>query len=554
MKTITLDGNHWFALKVFYNKVFEIEESLKKDDIDCYFPCEDAVVMRNGVRKIIRKPIISSILFFHSTTLRAMEIQRQFTDKVILYTRDKELKKVPLIIPDREMNIFMLVTSSGEKGMEYLGADSTKFCRGERVRVIDGKFKGAEGYICRIKKKQPFGCRHSGGLCRSDLLYPTKLYSKNMRTIIETGLFLSGGFLISILQGLILIPNILLISYKKRLFDQPDERKVHSIPVPRLGGISFFPAILVSLCLIIGLFHCVGIPIARLLTDRSLLELLFWVSGCMLLYLIGVADDLVGVGYRYKFVVQVFTAILLVLPGAWINSLGGLFGIYMLPSWVGIPLTVLIVVYITNAINLIDGIDGLASGLSCIALTVLAAICISNGSYFYALLALATLGILIPFWFYNVFGNAQRGHKLFMGDTGSLTIGYILSFLVIQLSVVHSDGEVRTNPYMVIAFSTLLVPLLDVFRVVLHRLRKGRNPFLPDKNHIHHKLLRTGMRVRTVLVTVLLISFFFIGMNILLSPVLNLTWLLVLNMLLWALIHLIINRCIILYQEKEWHQ
>ena len=159
-----------------------------------------------------------------------------------------------------------------------------------------------------------------------------------MRTIIETGLFLSGGFLISILQGLILIPNILLISYKKRLFDQPDERKVHSIPVPRLGGISFFPAILVSLCLIIGLFHCVGIPIARLLTDRSLLELLFWVSGCMLLYLIGVADDLVGVGYRYKFVVQVFTAILLVLPGAWINSLGGLFGIYMLPSWVGIPL------------------------------------------------------------------------------------------------------------------------------------------------------------------------------------------------------------------------
>ena len=113
------------------------------------------------------------------------------------------------------------------------------------------------------------------------------------------------------------------------------------------------------------------------------------------------------------------------------------------------------------------------------------------------MLALATLGILIPFWFYNVFGNAQRGHKLFMGDTGSLTIGYILSFLVIQLSVVHSDGEVRTNPYMVIAFSTLLVPLLDVFRVVLHRLRKGRNPFLPDKNHIHHKLLRTGMRVRT---------------------------------------------------------
>lgn len=177
MKTITLDGNHWFALKVFYNKVFEIEESLKKDDIDCYFPCEDAVVMRNGVRKIIRKPIISSILFFHSTTLRAMEIQRQFTDKVILYTRDKELKKVPLIIPDREMNIFMLVTSSGEKGMEYLGADSTKFCRGERVRVIDGKFKGRKD-ISAGSRKTAVWLSPFRGLCRSDLLYPTKLYSK----------------------------------------------------------------------------------------------------------------------------------------------------------------------------------------------------------------------------------------------------------------------------------------------------------------------------------------------------------------------------------------
>ena len=194
MKTITLDGNHWFALKVFYNKVFEIEESLKKDDIDCYFPCEYAVVMRNGVRKIIRKPIISSILFFHSTTLRAMEIQRQFTDKVILYTRDKELKKVPLIIPDREMNIFMLVTSSGEKGMEYLGL-TVQVLSGERVRVIDGKFKGAEGYICRIKKNSRLVVAIQG-LCRSDLLYPTKLYSKNMRTIIETGR--SSGGLISI--------------------------------------------------------------------------------------------------------------------------------------------------------------------------------------------------------------------------------------------------------------------------------------------------------------------------------------------------------------------
>jgi len=104
---------HWFALKVFYNKVFEIEDILKKDKIETYIPCEETLMERNGIKK-----------------------------------------KLPLAIPDREMNIFMLVTSSGEQGMEYFGEDNSKFQQGERVRVIDGKFKGAEGVICRIRKNR----------------------------------------------------------------------------------------------------------------------------------------------------------------------------------------------------------------------------------------------------------------------------------------------------------------------------------------------------------------------------------------------------------------
>lgn len=143
---------HWFALKVFYNKVFEIEDMLKKDKLETYIPCEEALVERNGVKRKVRRPVISSLMFFRSTVRRALEVQRQFTDKVILYTRQKGLRKLPLAIPEREMNIFMLVTSSGEEGMEYFGEDNPKFHRGERVRVTDGKFKGAEGVICRIKK------------------------------------------------------------------------------------------------------------------------------------------------------------------------------------------------------------------------------------------------------------------------------------------------------------------------------------------------------------------------------------------------------------------
>lgn len=366
-----------------------------------------------------------------------------------------------------------------------------------------------------------------------------------------TYFFLLAALLTAILLGIIVIPNILLISYKKRLFDVPDERKVHSAPVPRLGGLSFFPVILITCCLIMGICYYADLPIRNLPAGHSVYPFLFFSVGFILLYLIGVTDDLIGVSYRYKFLVQILAALLLVLSGNWINSLGGLLGIYEIPAWVGMPLTMLIVVYITNAINLIDGIDGLASGLSCIALVSLGIMNVLVEQYVYALLAFATLGVLIPFWFYNVFGNASRGHKLFMGDAGSLTLGYILSFLVIHLSMSHLGLAEHGCFNMIVAFSTLLVPMLDVVRVVLHRVRTGKNPFLPDKNHFHHKLLRTGMRVRMVMVVILFISLFFIGLNILLTFYLSVSLLLVVNLVLWTLLHLFINRCIRGYEENN---
>lgn len=365
-------------------------------------------------------------------------------------------------------------------------------------------------------------------------------------------LFLAGSFLIALLLGIVMIPNILLVSYRKRLFDLPDSRKVHTCPVPRLGGISFLPAIVITFALIMGFRILHGIPVENLPLSRTLYEFLFYIVGAMLLYLTGVQDDLIGVGYRRKFLIQILAALLLVSCGDWIRSLGGLFGIYDLPAWLGIPLTVFLVVYITNAINLIDGIDGLASGLCCISLAMLAYMHIYVGQYVYAFLALATLGILIPFWCYNVFGNAQKGHKLFMGDTGSLTLGYILSFLVIHLSFVHFDEVAHTNPSLAIALSTLIVPLFDVVRVVLHRVRNGKSPFLPDKNHFHHKLLRTGMRVRWVMVTILVISLFFIGLTLLLLPYCNVTFILIIDIILWIALHLYLNVLIARkYKAKE---
>ena len=367
----------------------------------------------------------------------------------------------------------------------------------------------------------------------------------------QTSLFLLFGFLFAVSLGMVIIPRILVISHKKRLYDVPDARKVHTMPVPRLGGLSFFPVILMSMFLVIGFrLYFWDVNVSGL-SFNMLYEYLFLFVGMTLLYLVGVCDDLVGVGYRYKFAVQIAAAFLLVLSGNWFDSFGGLFGIYSVPVWVGVPFTVFIVVYITNAINLIDGIDGLASGLCCIALSVLSVIFFLRGQYVYALLAVCTLGILMPFWCYNVFGNANRGHKLFMGDAGSLTLGYVISFLIIHMSVTNEVSPTLSNPYMVIAFSTVLVPLLDVIRVVLHRLREHKNPFLPDKNHFHHKLLRTGMRVRMVMVCIIAISAFFILLNSSLAWRIDITYLFFLNLFCWSILHVGLNGLIKRNRERK---
>ena len=367
----------------------------------------------------------------------------------------------------------------------------------------------------------------------------------------QTSLFLLFGFLFAVSLGMVIIPRILVISHKKRLYDVPDARKVHTMPVPRLGGLSFFPVVLMSMFLVIGFrLYFWDVNVSGL-SFNMLYEYLFLFVGMTLLYLVGVCDDLVGVGYRYKFAVQIAAAFLLVLSGNWFDSFGGLFGIYSVPVWVGVPFTVFIVVYITNAINLIDGIDGLASGLCCIALSVLSVIFFLRGQYVYALLAICTLGILMPFWCYNVFGNANRGHKLFMGDAGSLTLGYVISFLIIHMSVTNEVSPTLSNPYMVIAFSTVLVPLLDVIRVVLHRLREHKNPFLPDKNHFHHKLLRTGMRVRMVMVCIIAISAFFILLNSSLAWRVDITYLFFLNLFCWSILHVGLNGLIRRNRERK---
>lgn len=354
------------------------------------------------------------------------------------------------------------------------------------------------------------------------------------------------AFMVAIIMGRIIIPKILIISFRKRLFDVPDARKVHNRPIPRLGGVTFFPVIVFTLTLVTAFRMMLHEIEYEVFTHKMACEFLFLVAGLTLLYIIGIGDDLVGVRYRKKFVVQIMSAAFFPIMGLYINNFYGVFGINEIPAWIGMPLTVVLVVFITNAINLIDGIDGLASGLSMVALVIFGAIFMHYSLWNFAILAFICVGVIIPFFAYNVFGNADKGSKIFMGDTGSLTLGYILSFFVVKycMYVPGEDMQAYGAP-VVVAFSLLLVPSLDVIRVVLKRIRNGKSPFLPDKTHIHHKFLDMGFTPRRAMVTIQLMSAAFWAFTFVAVKYLDNTLVFVIDIVVWTMLNILINRKIV---------
>ena len=374
-------------------------------------------------------------------------------------------------------------------------------------------------------------------------LFETLLRAGADADALKTAYATAVPFLISALLGWLFVPRVLLISRKKKLYDIPDARKVHNRPIPRLGGITFFPVLLMSFCLSIGVWMLMhlygGLPHVHIFIARFILLTV----GMMILYLTGVTDDLIGVSYKAKFVVQILCALLFPLSGLWIHDLSGLFWLHEIPAWVGIPLTVFLVVYITNAINLIDGVDGLASGLCSISLFTLGMAAAIKSQYLFCMISFGMLGVLLPFWFYNVFGNAEKGKKIFMGDTGSLTLGYLLSFLLVYMGSLDKMGFPRGM--LLMGFSTMIIPLMDIPRVMMVRIREGRNPFTPDRNHIHHKLMKTGMKPFSTMIILLMVTIFLITFTVV-SVMLEIdkTLILVIDIFMGILLHLIIDKFI----------
>ena len=299
-------------------------------------------------------------------------------------------------------------------------------------------------------------------------------------------IFLST-LLVSILTTIILVPLFGRLAVKMHALDMPDARKVHSIPIPRCGGIA----------MAIGAF----LPV--IYWESGELSVRAWLASAGILALFGIFDDFCGLGYKTKLFGQIVAAlIVIVFGGVTVHSLGALLPDgYQLPGWAAVFLTLIAIVGVTNAINLADGLDGLAGGISLLIFGCIGYLAYLCGSTVIGLIALSMIGVIFGFLRYNTFPAS-----VFMGDTGSQFLGFSAGTLSIALT--------QENPALspVLPLILLGFPVLDTLTVLCTRLAQGRSPFVADKNHFHHNLMNFGLyHPESVLIIYIIQSFLIVA-------------------------------------------
>lgn len=279
------------------------------------------------------------------------------------------------------------------------------------------------------------------------------------------------SFVTAFVVAMLCMPVLIKIINRYKFFDVPDLRKMHSQPIPTMGGVAI----------------CIGMAIANMFWFRfsnDQFVVAFFLS-IAILFALGILDDMHDISVRNKFVIQLAAASLIAFSGVRIESFNGLFGIGVLPLSAQYTFTVIAIVGITNAFNLIDGIDGLAGGLGFMSLLMVGLFLTIGKDSNTALIAFSLAGGTLGFLYYNF--NPAR---IFMGDTGSLVLGFITAVLCIKLLNVQMPSILPHAPVFVIG--VVLIPVFDTLRVFALRIWSGKSPFSPDKIHIHHLLTANG--------------------------------------------------------------
>lgn len=290
-----------------------------------------------------------------------------------------------------------------------------------------------------------------------------------------------AAFLTAFLITYFATPSIIRVAFEKNLVDEPGERRSHSKSVPTLGGLGIFAGLIFSTTF--------WIPF-DLQATLGTSKLQYILCAFIVIFLIGAKDDIIPLPASKKFAGQIFAAFILVyFANIKLTSLFGIMGVQEIPSYVGVPLSMLTIIVVINAFNLIDGINALSATIGCI-------ICITFGYWFFrmqrldlAILAASTTGSLVAFLRYNL------SAEIFMGDTGSLLIGLTASILSISFIQANLNyvNEMSVQSVPAVAIGVMIIPLFDTLRVFTLRVLKGKSPFSPDRTHIHHLLIDLGL-------------------------------------------------------------
>tara|TARA_B100000989_G_scaffold20176_1_gene13294 strand:+ start:16121 stop:17215 length:1095 start_codon:yes stop_codon:yes gene_type:complete len=323
--------------------------------------------------------------------------------------------------------------------------------------------------------------------------------------------FLSLGFISSVFL------NGYLYEFfsKRKLFDPINTRSSHNEKATRSGGAAIF----LTLC------FCYGIGRGFLDLDINLFSLI----ACCFVALIGLFDDLFDVYYVEKFALQIFAGIILIQSDVYINNFHGIFGIYEVSELTAYIISLFVFLVITNSLNLIDGIDGLAGFISLKFFISIALIIYFSDPNLYSFavnknsmlsFSVTLVGALVGFLIFNFYTKK----KVFLGDMGSLMIGCIITYFI--FSVLHSNNGIITDNWInrsVICVLLLIYPLSDTLRVYLLRARSGMSPFLPDRRHLHHKLIDNGYSHVKASITIALFSIsvliFGFGVSLIISQI-----------------------------------
>ncbi|MEO7523321.1 MAG: MraY family glycosyltransferase [Ferruginibacter sp.] len=291
------------------------------------------------------------------------------------------------------------------------------------------------------------------------------------------------------------IPVIIQVAKDKKLFDEPDERKVHKAVIPTLGGLGIFAGFIIATLM--------GAPPASV-------ELQYYAAAAIVVFFLGIKDDILVLSATKKFIGQLIAAgILIKFGGVSLNNMHGLLGVYEIPHAASIALSLFTIIVITNSFNLIDGIDGLAGSLGLLTTIVFGSYFMYIGEYTYSVMAFALTGSLVSFLIYN-FSPA----KIFMGDTGSLLLGLVNAILVIKFINLAGNANVSfpIEAAPAVGFSILMIPLFDTLRVFALRIFDRRSPFSPDRTHIHHFLLDLGFSHKKITLTIVSVNILFIAL------------------------------------------